>query len=143
MNISDKFLQSKEFDRLVPQIQFISRVWDIPVVEQRGVRTVPNCAEDRRFLGAVLGYVVNMPVGVPTTGYGLDSTEYCGVPQVQYSDKVVDVPAVAVHRRWTSLRLSSDAVSQWEVPQIQFIAGVRGHPSCNRDGYGFLRLWRR
>ena len=27
---SDKFLQSKEFDLIVPQIQFIFRVWDIP-----------------------------------------------------------------------------------------------------------------
>ena len=41
---SDKFQQSKEFYRFVPQIQFISRVWDIPVVEQRQVRTVLNCA---------------------------------------------------------------------------------------------------
>ena len=81
--------------------------------------------------------VVNMPVSVPTTGYGSDSTENCCVPQVQYSDKVVDVPAVAVHRRWTSLRLCSDAVSQLEVPQIQFITGVHGHLSCNRDGYVF------
>ena len=40
------------------------------------------------------GMVVDMPVGVPTTGYGSDTTENCGVPQVQYSDKVVDVSAV-------------------------------------------------
>ena len=38
--------------------------------------------------------VVDMPVGVPTPGYGSGSTENCGVLQVQYSDKVVDVPAV-------------------------------------------------
>ena len=43
-------LFSKEFYRLVPQIQFISRVWDIAVVEQRRVRTVPYYAEDRRFV---------------------------------------------------------------------------------------------
>ena len=40
VNISDKFLQSKEFDLLVPQIPFISRVWDIPVLPQSVVRTV-------------------------------------------------------------------------------------------------------
>ena len=28
-----------------------------------------------------------------------DSAENCGVPQLQYSDKVVHVPAVAVHRQ--------------------------------------------
>ena len=38
--LSDKFLQSKEFDQNVPQIQFIFRVWDIPVVQQRRLRTV-------------------------------------------------------------------------------------------------------
>ena len=27
-----------------------------------------------------------------------------------------------IDKVWTSLRLCSDAVSQWEVPQIQFIA---------------------
>ena len=37
---SDKFLQSKEFDQIVPQIQFIFRVWDIPVVQWRRVHTV-------------------------------------------------------------------------------------------------------
>ena len=35
-----------------------------------------------------------MPVGVQTRGNGSDSTENCGVLQVQYSDNVVDVPAV-------------------------------------------------
>ena len=70
-------------------------------------------------------------------GDGPDSTENCGVPQVQYSDKVVDVRAVAVHRRLDVPVICSDAVLQLEVPQIQFIAGVRGHPSCNSDEYAF------
>ena len=51
---------------------------------------IPRCSS---------GMVVDLPVGVPTTGSGSDSTENCGVPQVQYSDQVVDVLAVAVHRR--------------------------------------------
>ena len=39
--------------------------------------------------------------------YGADSAETVEVPQVQYSDWVVDVPAVAVHRQgWTSLCLA-------------------------------------
>ena len=62
MNISDKFLQSKEFDRLVPQIQFFSRVWDIPVVEQRRVRTVHTVQKTGDSPGAVLGEDVDMPV---------------------------------------------------------------------------------
>ena len=40
-----------------------------------------NCTEDRRFCGCSSGMVVDMPVGVPTTGYGLDSTENGGVVQ--------------------------------------------------------------
>ena len=38
--LSDKFLQSKEFDQNAPQIQFIFREWDIPVVQRRRLRTV-------------------------------------------------------------------------------------------------------
>ena len=38
--LSDKFLHSKEPDQNAPQIQFIFRVWDIPVVQQRRLRTV-------------------------------------------------------------------------------------------------------
>ena len=37
---SDKFLQSTEFDQNAPQIQFIFRVWDFPVVQQRRLHTV-------------------------------------------------------------------------------------------------------
>ena len=40
VNISDKFLQSKEFDQNAPQIQFIFRLWDTPVVQQSRLRTV-------------------------------------------------------------------------------------------------------
>ena len=75
MNISDEFLQSKEFDGLVPQIQFISRVWDIPVVEQRRVRTVPNCAEDRRFARCSSWEDVDALVVVQKQSYGSDSAE--------------------------------------------------------------------
>ena len=44
---------------VVPHVQFIDRVLDNPVMPQRQVRTVPNCAEERRdssaqFLGMVL-----------------------------------------------------------------------------------------
>ena len=40
MLFSDKFLQCKEFDQNVPQMQFIFRVWDVPVVQGRRARTV-------------------------------------------------------------------------------------------------------
>ena len=87
--------------------------------------------------------VVDMPVGVPTTGYGSDSTENCGAPQVQYSDKVVDVPAVAVHRRLDvpailqrrSLAVggASDSVHRW-CPRTSQLQQRR---------IRILRLWRR
>ena len=56
---SDKFLQSTEFDLVAPQIQFISRVRDIPVVQRRRVRTVQpvqktgDSTELVQFWGAV------------------------------------------------------------------------------------------
>ena len=59
---SDKFQQSKEFYRFVPQIQFISRVWDIPVVEQRQVRTVLNFAEDGRFVRCSFWSMLTRPL---------------------------------------------------------------------------------
>ena len=51
---SDKFQQSKEFYRFVPQIQF-TRVWDIPVVEQRQIRTVHTVQKTGDSSGAVFG----------------------------------------------------------------------------------------
>ena len=52
---SDKFLQSKELDLIVPQIQFILRVWDFAVVSQRRVRTVQTVQKTGDSPGAVLG----------------------------------------------------------------------------------------
>ena len=51
----------------------------------------------------VLGQVVDIPVIVNNSGGGRSL--------LQFIDKL-----------WTSFWLCSDAVSQWEVPQIQFIA---------------------
>ena len=39
-----------------------------------------------------------MPFGVQTTGFG-QTVQKTVVPQLHFSDKVVDVPAVAVHRQ--------------------------------------------
>ena len=78
--------------------------------------------------------VVDMPDGVQTTGFG-QTVQKTVVQQLHSSDKVVDVPAVAVHRRFGRPCDSAATVSRNWVPQIQFIAGVCGHPSCNRDGY--------
>ena len=57
------------------KIQFISRVWDIPVVLQRQVRPVPNCAEDRRFARCSSWEDVDAPVVVQRQCYGSDSAE--------------------------------------------------------------------
>ena len=58
-----KFQQFHEFHILVPHLQFIDRVFDITVMSQRQVRTVPNCAEERRDSTAqFLGMVFHVPV---------------------------------------------------------------------------------
>ena len=72
-----KFLQS------VPQIQFIDRVLDIPVMPLRQVRTVPNCAE----VGRVLGKVVDAPVVVQGPVPGIpNSADTVEVPLLQFID---------------------------------------------------------
>ena len=74
---SDKFLQSKEVDLIVPQIQLIFKVWDIPVVEQRRVTHSANCAEDWKFARCSSWEGVDMAVGVQTTGSWF---RQCGKP---------------------------------------------------------------
>ena len=81
---SDKFLQSKESDLIVPQ--FIFRVRDIPV-QQRRVRTVQPVQKTGDSPGAVLGEDVDAPVVAQRQGYGPDSAE----------NRVGAAPAV--HRR--------------------------------------------
>ena len=44
-----------KFQLSVPQIQFIDRVLDTPVMPQGQVRTMPNCAVTGRLHNAVLG----------------------------------------------------------------------------------------
>ena len=46
------------------------------------------------------------------------------------TDKVVDVPVGAVHRRFGRPCDHAATVATMEVPQIQFIAGVLGQSSC-------------
>ena len=58
-----------------------------------------NCTDAQRFDSAVFGMVVDMPVGVQTTGFWSNSAENCGSAVAYSSEKVVDVPAVAVHRQ--------------------------------------------
>ena len=118
-----KFRQSFVVIFQVPQLQFIDRVVDTSVASQR---QDSQCKLYRRLEipWCSSGMVVDMSVGVPTTGYGSDGTENCGVPQVQYSDKVVDVPAVQFidvgrpcvyavtqSRSWTCHRFSSSRES--------------------------------
>ena len=64
-----------------------------------------NCPEDRRVpTGAVLGQGGRRPLLYNDRCLGLTELKTVEVPQLQYSDKVVDVPVCAVHRRlWTSL----------------------------------------
>ena len=104
--ISDKLPQSIVYENVeVPQIQFIVTVLDIPVATQRRFTHSANCPEDRRVpTGAVLGQGGRRPLLYNDRCLGLTELKTVEVPQLQYSDKVVDVPVCAVHRRlWTSL----------------------------------------
>ena len=77
---SDKFQQSKEFYRFVPQIQFISSVWDIPVVEQSSAKL---CR--RREIRQVQFLVdVDAPVVVQRQGYGQTVQKTVLVRQLQF-----------------------------------------------------------
>ena len=59
----------------MPQIQFLHRVLDVPVVSQRVVRTVSNCAQDREdSTDAVLQLIVDAPVVVQQQVPGLVQT---------------------------------------------------------------------
>ena len=99
-----KFQQSFVVSVVVPQIPFIDRVVDISAASQRQVRTVQIVQKTGDSPGAVLGSVGTRPSLCNDRMDGADSAETVEVPQVQYSDWVVDVPAVAVHRQgWTSL----------------------------------------
>ena len=99
-----KFQQSFVVSVDVPQIPFIDRVVDISAASQRQVRTMQIVQKTGDSPGAVLGSVGTRPLLCNDRLYGADSAETVEVPQVQYSDWVVDVPAVAVHRQgWTSL----------------------------------------
>ena len=67
------------------------------------------------------------------------------VPQLQYSDKVVDVPVVqfidGYGRRCD--HAATSGLATVKVPQIQFIDGVSGHSNRHRDGLLSAGLWRR
>ena len=58
----------QELDRVVWDDQQLTptessaRVWDIPVVERRRARTVPNCAEDRRFVRCSSWWMLTRPL---------------------------------------------------------------------------------
>ena len=79
----------------VPQLRCPVKVVDVlaVAVHRQGV-DVPVILQGPEIPWCSSGMGVDLPVGVSTTGYGSDSTENCGVLHVQYSDKVVDVPAV-------------------------------------------------
>ena len=85
---SDKFLQSKEFDLIVPQIQFIFRVWDIRVVEQRRVHTVRIVHKTGDSPGAVLGRMSTCPLVCKRQVLGVQTVQKTlEVPQLQFIDE--------------------------------------------------------
>ena len=71
--------------------------WLLQLLHRHRARSA-NCTEYLRFQGAVFWMVVDMPVGVQTTRFG-QTVQNTLASQLHSSDKVVGVPAVAVHRQ--------------------------------------------
>ena len=68
---------------------------------------------------------------------GRDRTETVEVPQLQCSDKVVDV--LVEGRRGAQGHAATLGLATVKVPQTQFIAGVGGHSSSKLRRARFLR----
>ena len=91
-------LQSKEFVLIVPQIQFISRVWGIPVVQQRQVPTVLGhgqcvvrwCRKLSLFRSCSSSTVVDIPF-VPQRQILL----------VQTTQQTTEIPQLLFDFRWS------------------------------------------
>ena len=75
VNMQRKFQQSLPINGEVPQILFIARVLDIPVMPLRRARTVQTVQKTPDSTGAVLGKGVDAPVVFSTTGAGLGSAQ--------------------------------------------------------------------
>ena len=106
---------------VVPQLQFSGLVETCPLL-RRQVQFSDN--------------VVDMPVGVQTTGFG-QTVQKNVVPQLHFSDKVVDVHAVAVHRQGVDVPV---IMQRRYLPQLRCLR-FRSSPEsvaillCIRDGY--------
>ena len=85
--LSDKFLQSKEFGLKAPQFQFIFRVWDIPVVQRKRLRTVQSVQKigDSTVLVQFWEGAVVMPVVLQRQAPGCIQCGSSGVPQLRCS----------------------------------------------------------
>ena len=93
-----KFQQSFVVSVGVPQIPFIDRVVDLSVASQRQGCTVLTVQKTGDSV-VQFWMVVDMPLVCQRQGCGSDSTENCGVPQVQHSDRVVERCSDSVHRQ--------------------------------------------
>ena len=105
--------------------------------------------------------VVEVVQHVPTAGFLIvvcqcHASLYGVLLQVQFLDKVVDMPVASMTGAWVvsaencGIRSCSADTgfdvpigSLLEVPQIQFIARVRGPSSLHRDRGLSVRVWRR
>ena len=100
-------------------LQFIDKVLDITVATQRQVRTVPNCAEERRDSTAQFVVWCSSARCYATTGAGVVQTmllpwkcRSCSLPTV------VDIPVVAQRCRSCSPSTAVDipVVAQRQIP---------------------------
>ena len=84
---NDKFLQSIEFDLVVPPFQLFSGVWDIPVVQRGRVRTVRPVQEAQKIPRYRYSswWVSTCPSMYNDRRRGAVSAGSSGVPQLQSS----------------------------------------------------------
>ena len=116
-----------------PQVQFIDKVADVPVVQ-----APENCGVTQLQFSDK----VDMPVVVNDRR---DRAENCGGSAVavscwffQFLDKVVDMPVVV---QFFDMVVDVPVVLCDGVPQVQyFIAGVSGHSSLATVGYAQCKL---
>ena len=117
----DKAVPQNEVE--VPQIRFIDRVVDIPVVQQRQVPMVQTIHKTVEIPQAqFLDKVVDMPVVVQRQVHKVQKTQE--VPHLQLIDEVVDVPRQVVRRQ--GLRLWQGSLRRSRLHPRQRCSRCRG-----------------
>ena len=123
----------------VPQIQFIDKTLDVPVVMQRQVPTVQKVQKtvevpQTQFIDKVVDVPVHMQRRAPEDR---DAQKAVACAQVQFLDKIADVPVVAQH--WMPVAMQREipmgkrVQRRIEAPSIMQAAGMMPEVPQIRD----------